>query len=188
MPYGFRPDGSELIFRQVNPGTAGDLHVLRLTKGRGSDPLITTPFDESNAALSPDGRWLAYQSNESGRAEVYVRPFPEVNTGRWQVSTAGGTQPMWARDGRELFYAAADGRLTAVAVEPDATTFASGTPASLLEPAYFIAGSGPAYGVSPDGRRFLMLKEAEAEEGAAPAQLVVVLNWFAELKQLAPAR
>ena len=106
-----------------------------------------------------------------------------MDKGRWQVSTEGGTAPIWARSGRELFYLAADGRLTSVAVESSGSTFAGGTPSRVLDRAYFVSTQGgTTYDVSPDGKRFLMIKESGAEEGAAPAQLVVVLNWFEELR------
>ena len=84
--------------------------MLTLGKDRQIEPLVQTPFFERNGEVSPDGRWLAYESNESGQFEVFVRPFPDVNKGRWQVSTGGGTQPLWARNGQELFYLAPTAR------------------------------------------------------------------------------
>lgn len=107
-PQAVSPDGTPLSFRR-GPPTAADLHPLTLTGDRPSAPLIATPFSELNAEISPDGRLVAYQSNASGRAEIYVQPFPDVNQGRWQVSTTGGSRPLWSRDGRELFYWTDDG-------------------------------------------------------------------------------
>ena len=147
-------------------------------------PLLRTPTIERNGEVSPDGRWLAYESDESGRSEVYVRPFPAVASGRWQVSTGGGTRPFWAHDGRELFFnGGADGALTRVGVE-GGSTFTATAPTKLLEPRYYTGGSGRTArmgDVSADGRRFLMLKSAS--EGASTS-LVVVLNWTEELKRL----
>src|SRR5262249_977194 len=114
IPFVVTRDGSGLIFGQQNRRTAAststsarfdtDLMFLPLVGERNPQPLVQTPFVETNAELSADGRWLAYQSNESGRNEIYVRPFPNVTAAKWLVSTAGGNQPLWARSGRELFY------------------------------------------------------------------------------------
>jgi serine/threonine-protein kinase len=121
-----------------------------------------------------------------------VRPFPDVNAGRWQVSNGGGTKPLWARNGRELFYLVAAGAGAAVMSAPieRGATFVARTPAKVLEGPYYFgtAGAGDAafrtYDVAPDGRRFLMIKEG-GDQTAAPASLIVVLNWVEELKRLA---
>jgi serine/threonine-protein kinase len=137
--------------------------------------------------VSADGRWLAYDSNSSGQFEIYVRPFPNVGAGQWQISTAGGTRPLWARSGRELFYVAADGTLAGVGVDARGTTWSAGPPAKILEARYDTGGSnvGRNYDVSPDGQRFLMIKGA-SDQTAAPPQIVVVRNWTEELKRLVP--
>ena len=145
-------------------------------------------YVERNGEISPDGRWLAYQSNESGQNEIYVRPFPEVNSGRWQVSTKGGTQPLWARNGQELFYVAPDGTLMHVAVERG-PAWRNGTPAKLFDNTYAWALPGfvgRSYDISADGRCFLAIKAASQQTGA-PSNLVVVQNWFEELKRRVPA-
>jgi serine/threonine-protein kinase len=147
--------------------------------------LVESTFDLRNADISPDGEWMAYQSNESARTEVYVRPLPNPQARRWQVSTGGGSQPVWSRDGRELFYLDGDGVLTGVPVRPTAAAFSSGNPARLLERAYFFGATGRNYDVSSDGRRFLMIKEREADPATA-SDLVVVENWFGELKRSLP--
>jgi serine/threonine-protein kinase len=155
--------------------------------------ITQTKFAERNGEVSPDGRWLAYDSDESGRAEVYVHPWPAGDGGRWQVSTSGGVQPLWARNGRELFCRAPDGALMTVPVDtaPGRASFASGTPTRLItgdgyDHALGTANNGRTYDVSPDGRRFLLIKVGSAD-GAPPRNLVVVLNWTEELKRLAPA-
>ena len=115
-PYSISPDGTRLVFEEQT--SSPDLLALTLDKDRRAQPLVQSQmYSEENGEISPDGRWLAYQSNESGQNEIYVRPFPEVNSGRWQVSTKGGTQPLWARNGQEIFYVAPDGTLMQVAVE-----------------------------------------------------------------------
>ncbi len=156
-----------------------------------TEVLVQTTFAEFTAEVSPDGRWLAYASIESGQFEVYVRPFPNVNSGRWQVSTGGGTKPAWARSGRELFYLDGSNQLTAVPVQTTGSTFSAGNPTKLFEGQYFVnTPPSRAYDVSPDGQRFLMIKDNASSAQAStatPASLVVVLNWFEELKARALA-
>ena len=173
-----RSAGSGSTVSTVEPSTS-----LGAGKGR-IEPLIHTGFNELNAEISPDGRWLAYQSNESGWLEVYVRPFPKVDSGRWQVSTGGGTRPLWARNGRELFYLDGNNLLTSVPVQTAGSTFSAGNPTKILNTAYWVTLSGRTYDASPDGQRFLMIKDAAATQTstATPASMVVVINWFEELR------
>ena len=104
-----------MVFRELAPTL--DLMIMSLENPREPPrPLIKTPFGEPNAEISPDGRWVAYQSNESGRFEIYVRPFPNVDAGRWLVSTDGGIQPLWSKNGQELFYVGSNGALMSVSV------------------------------------------------------------------------
>jgi serine/threonine-protein kinase len=142
--------------------------------------------------LSPDGKWLAFQSNESGSPEIYVRRFPDVHGGgRWQVSTGGGRWPLWAPNGRELFFVetapgGVSGRMMTVPVTPG-TTFTAGIPRALFEVRSFPPYASRSFDVSADGARFLMLTtapEGQPDE-APPAQVVVVLNWIEELKRMA---
>ncbi len=189
------PDGRYIVFRDTAPQTGSDLLLLDL----GGDPqpssdagqprpLLQTSFEETNGEISPDGRWLAYQSDSSGAFEVYVRPFPDVARGQWLVSTAGGSHPLWARDGRELFYRAPKGAMMRVQVAPGAT-WTAGTPTQLFEASSYVGGStGPrSYDVSPDGKRFVMLKSSDASAPRATApRIVVVQNWFEELRAKVP--
>ena len=183
--YAVTPDGSRVILRE-DGAQQQDLMLLPLQPPRRPQPLVQTMFAERNAELSRDGRWLAYESNESGRDEIYVRPFPEVNGGRWQVSTGGGRLPLWSRNGLELLYVSPDGTLMGVRVEA-ASPWRSSTPARVLQGPYFfsVAGAGRTFDIAPDGTRFLMIKEGGGTEGA-PQNLVVVQNWFEELKRLVP--
>jgi len=158
-----------------------EVKILRLDDGHATSPPQTL-FAGRNGEVSPDGRWVAYESNESGQSEVYVRPFPSVNSGRWQVSNTGGTRPRWARDSHELFYVAPPGALMTVRVGK-ATTFTASKPIKLLEGRYYYGAPpvlGPNYDASPDGR-FLMIKP----EGEAPSSpsVVIVQNWTEELRQ-----
>jgi serine/threonine-protein kinase len=157
-------------------------------------PLVQTTFTEYNPDISPDGRWLAYESNESGQFEVYVRPFPDVAAGRWQVSAGGGRAPLWARNGRELFYVSLldQGRIFAVPIQPG-PTFSAGNPQIVVDKPYggtqassAVTLSGRTYDVSADGRRFLMIKGSVSADTAAPAQIFVVQHWGEELRRLVP--
>jgi len=181
-PFSFSRDGTRLLF------SGGDVGVLTIDGTRRRELLLQDTHSVQNAEVSPDGRWLAYESNESGRDEIYVRPFPNVDGGKWQVSTDGGTRPLWARDGRELFYYTAARGMIAVPIGAG-TTFTAGTGAVLFSgQAFSVPTRGRMYDVSTDGRRFLMIKQAPTtgERAAAPVQLVVVQNWTEELKRLVP--
>ena len=181
-PMSWSPDGQLLAFIEVNPTTGYDIWVLRLSD-RKAQPFLRTPFNEAAPRFSPDGRWLAYISDESGRYEIYVQPYPGPG-GKWQISTEGGTEPVWNRNGRELFYRSGDKMMAVdIATQPG---FAAGKPRMLFEGPYVpTPATSPNYDVSPDGQRFLMLKPSEQAQ-AAPTQINVVLNWFEELKQKVP--
>ena len=133
------------------------------------------------AALARGGRYLAYESNESGRSEIYVRPYPNVQAGRWQFSRGGGTQPLWARNGRELFYVDSQGQLMAVPVQTE-SALEFGNAEIILDGTTVGGRIGRTYDVSPDGERFLMITEA----GASDVELILVQNWGEELKRLVP--
>jgi dipeptidyl aminopeptidase/acylaminoacyl peptidase len=180
LPLDWSSDGRFLLFEAREPlGAKSKLWVLPLSDDRKAFPLLQTPFSESLGAFSPDGRWIAYVSDESGRPEVYVQTFP-VSTAKWRVSTSGGTQPRWRRDGKEIFYLTPDHRLVAVALTPG-SSFEPGIPAALFE-----IGTAPGVGlrhqycVTSDGERFLVIRGAETQE---TPPITVVLNWTADLKK-----
>ena len=167
-----------------------DLVLLPLEGDRRPRPLVQTPFDELNAEVSRDGRWLAYESNESGRNEIYVRPFPNVDGGKWQVSTNGGTQPLWARNGQELFYESM-GALMRVPLTTG-SRFEAGAPRKVIDGPYLFRspglGLGRMYDVSADGQRFLLIKASgETAERPPSPRIILVQNWFEELKRVVPA-
>jgi serine/threonine-protein kinase len=175
-PLGVAPDGS-VVYSENHPVTGRDLWILS-PDGR-TRALAVTPYIEGSANFSPDGRYLAYVSDESGRNEVYAVPV-EGEGGRAMISINGGTGPVWSRDGRELFYRAGDD-LVSVQVQTSGA-LVLGERRKLLdlsafEPAYFHE-----FDVSADGRRFLLIR---AEPGARPTRLDVILNWFPELTRLA---
>jgi len=182
-------DGTRVVFHELTPTRQRDLMLLTLTPTPRVEPLLETRFDEGNGIVSPDGRWLAYQSNSSGQFEIYVRPFPNVGAGQSQVSNAGGVQPVWGRSGRELFYRTPNGALMAVPIDPRGATWSAGTATKVVEGRYF-TGAGNQnrqYDVSPDAQRFLMIKEGSgSDQTAATTGLIVVQHWFEELKRLVP--
>jgi serine/threonine-protein kinase len=142
-------------------------------------PMANGPATEGDAAVSPEGRWLAYTSNESGVFETYVRPFPDAASARWQVSTSGGTDPVWARNGRELFYVSGQGEMMSVAVAPGAN-FTFSSPKALFSTApYTPIAPVQMFDVSPDGQRFLLLRETASTERN---ELIVVQNWVEEMR------
>jgi Tol biopolymer transport system component len=176
-PLSCSPDGQFLIYYQVRAGHR-DLFLLPLKGERKPRALIESPFNKVGAQISPDGHWMAYVSDESGRQEVFVQPFPDLS-GRWQISTAGGTEPRWSRDGRQMFYRSGN-KMMAVDIE-SRTGFAAGVPRMLFDQPYAaINGLSPNYDVAPDGR-FLMLKDIE--EQTSQLELRMVLNWGEEVKR-----
>ncbi len=174
-------DGKWLIF-QTLPDAPGSGDILGARPGIDTVPvpLVATAFTETSPALSPDGRWLAYASNETNQAEIYVVPFPSANAAKWAVSSRGGTEPQWSHSGSELFYRDGLGNLVAVEVKTT-PTFSLGR-STVLFPAggfYSFPLVGPQYAMSPDDRRFLMIRPQAA---SVPDKLIVVENWFEELK------
>jgi serine/threonine-protein kinase len=198
FPTSTTPDGSIVIVfgASGNNKNGMDLFTLDLKDpAHKAEPLIAAEGMDFGAEVSPDGKWLAYHSNISGEFQVYVRPFPKVQEGRWQISTAGGTRPAWSRNGRELLYLDREGLLTSVAIPAaPATALAAGPPVRILNRKYYAGASLlgldlRAYDISPDGQRFLMIKDPESPLPVTQsANMVVVLNWAEELKARLPNR
>ena len=188
VPNSWSPDGQYLLYSVTGQKTGSDLWVLPVAGGTPPDskpvPYLQGPYNERQGQFSPDGRWIAYSSDETGSYQVYVQSFP-AGTGKFQVSTAGGSQPRWRRDGKEIFYTGADGRLTAVSVKT-APKFEAGAPQALFD-ALIRPGSlaaGPFfYDVAADGRRFLFNTLATDRAGPAPTPITVIVNWPAALKR-----
>ncbi len=184
------PDGSALIFSEADPVTGDDLMQLALDGSRRVTPLVKSSYSERNGVVSGDGRWLAYESNDSGRFEVFVRPFGDPGSGFWQVSTIGGTRPLWSRDGQELFYFSPTGSLMSVRVSRRPSWEAS-TPSEVVKAGYMTSPGGSpgrTYDISPDGQRFLLIKQGAAPgENAPHAKLILALNWTEDLRRLVPS-
>jgi len=169
-------DGQFMVYREGPGGsTARDILYRRAGADTTRHEFLATTYDELNPKLSPDGRWLAYVSNESGRDEVYVRPFPGPG-GRWQVSTDGGSEPLWAHSGREIFYRSRDEQLVRAEVTAG-SSFVVGSRTALFSVAPYSADRNHTmYDIMPDDRRFIMIKS-----GGGSREVVVVLNWFGEV-------
>jgi Tol biopolymer transport system component len=188
LPTAVSPDGSRVIFTETAPTTGEDILQLELTGTHAMTPLVQSPSAERNGIVSPDGRWLAYEANNSGQTEIYVRPYPAVGSGLWQVSTSGGTRPLWSRNGQELFYVSPAGAILRVGVERS-TSWAATAPMAIVKEglvAGLTATPGRIYDVSSDGQRFLVLKAASEPSNTPPPQLVVVQHFDEELKRLVP--
>ena len=189
-PSSISSDGKQIVLTQLTPTMGRDLMLLTLDGSHRVTPLLQTPFDELRGVISPDGHWLAYESDSSGQSEIWVRPFPNTSDAPYQISTSGGTRPVWAHHGKELFFMGVDNTLMGVPVEATATKWNAGTPTKLLESRYYTGGGNPnrSYDVSPDGRRFLMIKAASADPATVPPNIIVVLHFDEELKRLAATK
>ena len=189
IPSQWSRDGRFIVYYEVNPKTRNDIWVLPM-EGSGKDrkpvPFLQTEFAEFAAQLSPDSQWMAYTSDQSGRREVYVRPYPTAE-GKWTISVAGGQAPRWRGDGRELFFEAADGKMMAVPVKASGgpkPTFEAGTPVALFD-AHMVHPPIDAnfeYDVTADGKRFLINTVAGPMAPSSPP-LIVVVNWNMESKK-----
>jgi Tol biopolymer transport system component len=176
LPLDWSPDGQFLLYRDYSAKTKSDLYILPMVGERKPIPFANTPFNETNARFSPDGRWIAYSSSESGKTEVYARRFPGDGE-RFQISTAGGNHPRWRSDGRELFYLSSDPDQTMMSVLVSAgETFTSGTPTALFK---IENRNGLDFDAAGDGQRFILNTRA----GAPSAPLTVITGWAANLKR-----
>jgi serine/threonine protein kinase len=178
IPSDWSQDGRFLVYHAIDTRskTGWDLWVFSVEEKKPF-LFLSTPATDNMARFSPDRRWLAYQSDESGRTEVYVQSFP-ARGGKWQISTNGGAQPIWSRSGKELFYVAPDGKLLAVGVTAGASGFEAGTPQALFE-TRMKSALGWRYDVSTDGR--FLINTVLGETRANP--ITLVQNWAAELKK-----
>jgi dipeptidyl aminopeptidase/acylaminoacyl peptidase len=181
VPQHFSPDGQLVAFQRTNPKTLRDIWVLSL-KDRKVTAVVQSATTDVAPRFSPDGRWLAYVSDQSGRPEVYVQPFPGPG-GKRQISIDGGTEPMWNPNGGELFYRL--GRKFIVVPVDLQPAFSAGKPVTLFEADYAASEfplTNPGYDVAHDGQRFLVAKDVEPP----PTQINVVVNWIEEVKRRVP--
>jgi eukaryotic-like serine/threonine-protein kinase len=181
-PDDWSPDGKTIVYQQGGQNTGFDLWLLPLDANRKPVPYLQTQFNEENAQFSPDGKWMAYDSDESGQTQVYIQAVPP-NGSKWQVSNAGGLQPTWRRDGKELFYISTDDKLMAAPIKLGSTV-APGTPQFLFDVASFKQPAvGISYSVSRDGQRFLLSAPAGNQGTAGVPSITVVTNWQPSLNK-----
>jgi eukaryotic-like serine/threonine-protein kinase len=190
IPSSWSGDGKSMIVEEA----PGGVSMLSMEGDHSRKVLFGEKFFTTQPSVSRNGKWIAYVSTETGRSEIYVRPFPDIEKGKWRVSNAGGVGPLWSRDSRKLFYRNGDA-VMAVRVETD-PAFKAGTPEVLFHGNYYYwvisqGGMNPMWAISPDGR-FMMVKEVKPDEKAVasetPRKINVVLNWFEELKQRVPVK
>ena len=189
-PSDWSADGRFLLYHGTDPQTENDLWAVPMVGDRTPSLLLKTPFRENNGAVSPDGRWVAYMSNESGRMEIYVRPFVPPGAagtaapagGQWQVSTAGGVFPSWRPDGKELYYLNPAGAMMAAPITVTGATLEPGAPVVLFPTRIYGGGAdiqvGRQYDVAPDGR---FLINMELESAAAP--ITLLMDWSPDAKK-----
>ena len=189
-PWSWSGDGKSLVLMESTGGLNYDIGTLSMEGDHKWKPLVQEKHTNGQPQISADGRWMAYMSTESGKPEIYVRPFPDVNKGKWQVSTSGGDSPLWSPNGRELFYRSGDS-VVAVSVQTE-PTFKPGKPETLFRGTYVSASLRDAHtwDIGPDGKRFLMMKApaAIASSEGVPRRIDIVLNWLEELKQRVPVK
>jgi Tol biopolymer transport system component len=180
--FDWSPDGKFLVYTQYSEKTNADLWFLPLSGDHKPVVYLQSPFNETMANVSPDGRWMAYMSDESGAMQVYVQAIPATGA-KWQISTAGGAEPRWRRDGKELFYVAPDRNLMAVPVKGGGSLFEAGAPKALFEGVTFANGQVPRYHYQPstDGQRFMVATSSSSD--ATGGTISVVVNWQAGLKK-----
>lgn len=195
----WHPSGESLVFMELDAQTGNDLMILPLEGDRATGwkpgkpaALLKARFNEGQAAFSPDGRWLAYRSDETGRSEVYVRPFPALG-GRWQVSTDGGVLPTWSRTRKELFYRgspapAGDEKLMVVPYLVEGDSFHVGRPRVWSEVAFEFRGTNRTFDLHPDGQRFAVLKSLTTPAEPKRDRLTLIVGFADELRRIAPAR
>jgi Tol biopolymer transport system component len=181
IPVSWSRNGRYIVFSSLKSGPqpGSDTWLLEMAADRKASPFIESPFDKAQARISPDGRWIAYVTDDSGAYQIVVQSFPDPNGGKWQITAQGGIEPKWRRDGRELYYLGFDGRLMSLPVKSD-PTFEAGTPTPLFQTPLAVSRTQPPrdrrYDVAADGR-FLVA----APEGASSSSVTAIVNWVAGL-------
>jgi len=186
-PYFFSPDGTALVYRDAaNPETGDDLRMVPVDDPETPVWALADSSNERNASLSPDGRWMAYQAEERGVAQVFVRPFPQVDDDLVQVSSDGGYDPVFSPDGRELYYLSHEGAMTAVSVDVTAGRFGFGERRTLFPFLWLAQVPGRTFDVGPDGRFLVVDPSAGSPDGVTEPRLTVVLHWTEALREQVP--
>jgi len=189
VPWSFTADGKRLAFYEVTPETGRDLWTVPLESDAAGlragkpEPFLQTPFDERHPAFSPDGRWIAYTSSESGAFQVYVRAFPDKG-GKWQISNSGGVYPVWSRNGRELFFRTEDNQIMGTGYAVKGDSFVADKPRVWSEKRLANVGNTANYDLAPDGKRIAALMPVETAEGQkAQSHVIFLENFFDEVRR-----
>ena len=192
-PASWHPSGKFLAFEENNPQTGYDLMILRMEGDEASgwkpgkpSVFLNSPFAEREPMFSPDGRWLAYWSNETGRQEVYVRPFPGPG-GKWQISTGGGVYPTWSRTKHELFYGTPSGQIMVAAFTVEGDSFRSEKPRLWSDGRFSVRSTTRSFDLHTDGERFALAPAAQTPGGGKQDHVTFIFNFFDELRRIAPA-
>jgi Tol biopolymer transport system component len=192
-PWSFTPDGTRVAYFTRRPDTGWDLWTLQLDLSDPDNPkpgtpevYLSTPVDELVPRLSPDGKWMAYRSTDAGNSEIYVRPYPNANAGKWQISTGGGLYALWSNKGHQLFYATPDSHIMVVDYSVEGGSFVAGKPRLWSDKQLFYLGTSN-LDLAPDGQRFVVLTTGEsADVEKKPVQVTMLLNFFDELRRRIP--
>jgi eukaryotic-like serine/threonine-protein kinase len=180
-------DGRHLVYHEATPDSSIDILQMTLDGTQQITPLLHSKSWEQEGVVSPDGRWLAYECCTEKQPEIWVSPYPNVQAGRWQLSTGGGRYPVWSPTNKELFFIAADASIMSVTIEASGSAWQAGPPTKLFDSRYF-KGYERSYDVSRDGRRLLLIKPPGNDSSTAPPQIIVVQHWDEELRRLFPAK
>ena len=186
QPTSWSADGQTLLFWEAS-ATSGDIGLISMEGDRTRELLLDTAAGEGAPDVSPNSGWIAYESDETGRLDVHIQRFPGLG-GKQTISTDGGRHPLWSPDGRELFYRAPNGMMVVPVLEIE-STFRAGAAELLFETQFVFARGNRTYDIHPDGQRFLMVKDAAGTDDSgvsAQPQIVLIENWFDELKRLVP--
>jgi serine/threonine-protein kinase len=183
---GWSKDGRQLLFNEVPANLQAAIGHVAVERPSDASVLVQGSFGNARATVHPDGRWMAYETNATGRWEIVVERYPELGN-REPISAGGGRDPRWSRDGRELFFSSEDGRQIFTVPVQAGTTFVAGRPRVLLEVAMIPpAGGDQSYDVAPDGRFLIIRDEGTDESGSTAPSMMLVQNWTEELKRLVP--
>jgi Tol biopolymer transport system component len=185
-PHGLTPDGRTVLFTEFRSYTDQAIAAVDLARPLRIRRVLGLGGAQARPQVSPDGRWLAYQSDESGRFELYLRPYPDVERGVWPISRGGGTSPRWSADGRSLFYYDGEGLSAVDVTGSEGAAPAIGAPRRLFAWSPFGGRLGPDYEIAPDGR-VLFIRHASDTPGSR-VQLLVVQHWLGELERLVTPR
>jgi serine/threonine-protein kinase len=184
FPISISPNGTQLIMNALGGPTDGDIYLIDLNNEKEPSPLLCSPGYEYGGCISPDGRYIVYGSNENGRLEIFVRTYPDLK-GKWQISVKGGVSAVWSPDGKEIFYVSTVGKMMSVSIK-NTPAFSADQPRELFDVSQMYFPNNPItnFDITPDGRRFIMVRNARVTTNVTSYN--IVLNWVEELQHQMP--